>query len=287
MPTSWNTTTLSSENEVLQILLDLQGKRWLTRGHSKCHGALIPSIDRGKFEELTLIEKLQRERQSIDMFRSTARFFSNRGEQLSLVDDIVALMVLRHHGVPSRLLDWSRSPYVATYFAICDHDEEDGEIWSFNEPDYAIKGAKQWRLWPETTTDGSGDSDKFAAGLTAFKIYRPNWIIAVFYPEGFPRQNAQSGAYTMMAHFGIDHASKLRELLDNPNQHHRYIIKANLKYGLRTTLREKHGIWLGSLFPDTAGAALIARGAFPRPKPCCNHRNFNLVAEPALHNFEP
>lgn len=267
MPKDWNTTTLTSEDEVLQVLIDLQGKRWLSRGHKKCREKLIPSIDREPYDKLVRIEKLQCERQSIDMFRSTARFFSNRGEQLSLVDDIVALMVLRHHCVPSRLLDWSRSPYVATYFAICDHDEEDGEIWSFNEPDYAIKGTNQWRLWPETTTDGSGDADKFAAGLTAFSIDPPNWIIAVFYPEGFPRQNAQSGAYTMMARFGIDHAYKLRELLEDPKQHHRYIIKASLKNGLRATLREKYGIWRGSLSPDTAGAARIARGAFPRPKP--------------------
>ena len=263
MSHGWNTTTLTSEEDVLRLLLDLQGKGWLSRGHSKCYNSLVPSIDRDGREQLPRSEKLQRERRSIDQFRSTARFFASRGEEGALVDDFIALMVLRHHDVPTRLLDWSASPYVATHFAVSCHDELDGEIWSFSEPAYETEGKKQWRKWPETTTDGSGDADKFAAGLTAFRPDEPpDWIIAVFYPAGFPRQNAQRGVYTMTARFDVDHAEALKKLLADPTRYHRYVVKANLKEGLRATLREKHGIWRGSLFPDSAGAAETVRAAF-------------------------
>jgi hypothetical protein len=85
------------------------------------------------------------ERESIDLFRSTARFFAGRGERGALVDDIVAMMVLRHYGVPTRLLDWSSSTYVAAYFAACCHDDEDGEMWSFQRSEYEKKGKQQWR----------------------------------------------------------------------------------------------------------------------------------------------
>ena len=186
-----------------------------------------------------------------------------------MTNDEVALMALRHHGVPTRLLDWSASPYVAAYFAVCDNDQEDGEIWSFSKSDYVKKGGKQWRKWRETTTDGSGNGDKFSAGLTAFAIEQPraDWIIAVFYPEGFPRQNAQRGAYTMTARFDIDHAEALERLLIDPKCYRRHIVPAKLKKEMRNTLHKKHGIWRGTLFPDTAGAAETASVAFPK-EPC-------------------
>jgi len=268
MSHGWNTTTLTSEGDILRVLTDLQGKGWLTRGHSRSGHGLVPSIDRQPLDGFVRADKLQRERRSIELFRSTTRFFSSPGEQEALRDEIVALMVLRHHGVPTRLLDWSRSPYVATHFAVARHDDLDGEIWSFSYQDYKTEGRKQWRKWRQTTTDGSGDPDKFAAGLTAFRLGDPpNWIIAAFYPLGFPRQDAQRGAYTMTARFGVDHADALRALLVDQTRYHRYLIKANLKAGLRTVLLEQYGIWRGSLFPDTAGAAETAREAFP-PQKC-------------------
>jgi hypothetical protein len=256
----WNTTTLTSEADVLQLLLEMQGSCWLSRGHSRCHESLVPSLDRDPFRGLGRSEKLERERRSMDQFRSTARFFSSPGEQAALVDDFIALMVLRHHGVPTRLLDWSASPYVAAYFAVCGHDQVDGELWSFSHLDYAREGKQQWRRWPETTTDRSGDDDKFEAGLTAFMLEEPpKWVVALFYPAGFPRQNAQRGAYTLTAQFSLDHATALKDLLVDPSRYQRYVVSAGLKKELRETLHQKHGIWRGSLFPDSAGAAETAR----------------------------
>jgi len=208
MSHSWNTTTLDSEAKALHVLTELRGKRWLCRGQSKHYDGLVPSIDREHRQTLSRLEKLKLERQSIDIFKSTARFFADPGEEQALANDIVALMVLRHYGVPTRLLDWSMSPLVAAYFSACDHDTEDGKIWSFDEPLYEQEGKKQWEKWPETTHEG--DPSKFDAKLTAFALDEPpDWFICGFYPRGFPRQNVQSGVYTMTARFGINHADAI------------------------------------------------------------------------------
>src|SRR5438046_3200468 len=126
----WHITTLTPE-DVFSVLTELQGRQWLCRGLSESYDGLKPSIDWKTPQNLSRLEKLKLERQSIDIFRSTARFFADQGEQRALYEDIAALMVLRHYGVPTRLLDWSWSPFVAAYFSAQD-DTKDGEIWSFD-----------------------------------------------------------------------------------------------------------------------------------------------------------
>ncbi len=261
MPDSWNTTLLAAVPDALQVFTDLCGKRWLCRGQPKCYGALVPSIDRGSLQNLSRTEKLTLERKSIDLFRSTARFFADPGEEAALGDDIVALIVLRHYGVPSRLLDWSLSPWVAAYFAVRNRDDEDSEIWTFDMGPYEKQGSKQWTKWPETTINGDGID--FKPELTAFTLKEPpGWFVCQFYKTGFHRQNAQQSAYSMTARFGRPHDAAIAELIADSTRHHRYVITAKLKPTLREILRAEHGVWRGSLYPDSAGAAQTAKIVF-------------------------
>jgi hypothetical protein len=248
MSHGWRSTTFTGEAEMLDTLTDLSGKRWLSRGQAETYGRLQPSIDRAPRERLTRVEKLRLERQSIDIFRSTARSFGP-GEGGAMYKDVVALMVMRHYGVPTRLLDWSLSPFVAAYFA-SEKDGSDGEIWSFSYDKYIAMGNEQWNAMPGALRDG-----KWEAEFSAFTADDPpDWFACNFY-AGFPRQDAQRGLYSMTARFGRGHEEAIATLLRDPDSHSRFVVPSSLKPRLRQLLREQHGIWRGSLFPDSAGAA--------------------------------
>jgi len=93
------------------------------RGHSKTFGSLLPGAYR---------EPYRSARENIEFwagqrFRLRAASYS---ADLPKWDDYVSwLLLMQHHGVPTRLLDWTENVLVGLYFAVCDSEDEDGELW--------------------------------------------------------------------------------------------------------------------------------------------------------------
>ena len=86
---------------------------------------------------------------------------------------------------------------------------KNGELWAFDADRYVREGTKQWKKWKKTTRGGTGRGEHFDPRLTMFAVHEPpNWFVCQFYPTGFPRQNAQSGFYSLTARFGVDHAPR-------------------------------------------------------------------------------
>ena len=58
----------------------------------------------------------QREERAIRIFRRKAHIYLP--DRTVLSDDLRCLAMMQHHGAPTRLFDFTKSPYVAAFFAL-------------------------------------------------------------------------------------------------------------------------------------------------------------------------
>lgn len=193
--------------------------RWVFRGHSDVTHELVPSVGRGTH---TSKSREKYETSLFDIFCREARSHletvpTNEWEWLSIA---------QHHGLPTRLLDWSHNPMVAIYFAVNGNENKDGAIFSL----YSINKAN------ERVREGS-----------PFNISRPVKLYPNFVS---PRIRAQEGLFVACPNVEIPLDQQLPD---------KWVIK---KYSIPETSKAKIryelfrlGIHESSLFPDLDGLA--------------------------------
>ncbi len=102
---------------------------WVFRGQSDASWPLSTKVERVS-STLQGIGPVDLERMAIEKFRSEAQQFQYPLPDRERTADWLAL--LQHHGGPTRLLDFTRSIYIALFFAI-EGSTEDAAIWAINE----------------------------------------------------------------------------------------------------------------------------------------------------------
>jgi hypothetical protein len=135
---NWPERRIDSLQEIQQLAVDI-GARWpnadryLFRGQSNAEWTLQPSLARELIPGAMDWQKVARmEREMANRFRQEAHR-SLPQAVLSVHDYVLDWWpLMRHYGAPTRLLDWSLSPYVALYFAVEQRWDEDGALWWFS-----------------------------------------------------------------------------------------------------------------------------------------------------------
>ena len=120
--------TWSDAKHYFDALLD-ENRAWIFRGHYKAEWPLQPSLER------ILIRKpvdLAIEKKIITEFKRRAHQYLAATEIPRDLFEWLALM--QHHGSPTRLLDWSRSPYISAFIAFEETYKEEGDvaIWAID-----------------------------------------------------------------------------------------------------------------------------------------------------------
>ena len=156
---------------------------------------------------------------------------------------------MQHYGLPTRLLDWSESILVATYFATTEHLDVDGTIWAL----------LPFHLNLNQIGSGSvplpGNEEVMPLILAALgrSEFKRDKVVAVYPIESDVRMLMQHGAYT------IHSSNTPLEDYNSPIQFLcRATIPANAKLALAEELRNL-GVRRSTLFPDLHNLALDLR----------------------------
>ena len=233
----WKETTLKSIDEIFQKTQELEERLWVTRGQSMHYSdKLLAPIDRPNIKLKTREEKIERELKSLSIFCHSLRAFSpGEDTAISEINKIPALMLMQHNFLPTRLLDWSLSPFISLFFASNEHLDKDGEIWGFDYNRYYVKASEQWCIFPETKNiEGVFDNSL----QSIFTINDPPhaWFVLQFLYKSFTRISSQKGLFSVTSKFGMDHSLAIQDLLEDNIYFHRYIIPKEYKKNILTRL---------------------------------------------------
>ena len=186
------------------------------RGVSNKDYKLIPSIGRGK--EIKLNSLVNIESGMLKQFKLRAIPYLNYHPK----NDWEWLMLGQHHGMPTRLLDWTSNPLVSLYFACVGDAMIDGAIYSLSKV-------------PMLDTEKNPNP------------FETKGNCMLMPPHLSPRVASQSSWFSASENPLIP----LEEIIDEPIT--KYIISAKKKSEILTFLVFKFGIGPGSLFPGLDG----------------------------------
>jgi hypothetical protein len=191
-------------DEIKKIISDEGCDFPLFRGHANGSWNLIPTLLR------IIMEKAKSNSYYKEPFHLEAPFFhdfvSLAGNNIKSRSSWEILFLMRHYGVPTRLLDWTENLFAALYFALVDTIEQPKNpcVWILNP--FKLNGLtselEPFVINPEFEfKDGQDYFEMFCKtsyiGKTPPNTFIPKLPIALYPSRQNERLIAQSGLFTM------------------------------------------------------------------------------------------
>lgn len=206
---------ISSFSELHEVLESL--KTWqktIFRGQKSDKWPILTSI--GRMEPYGDVTLEYMEGRLLKLFKETAVPYTDFEPK----NDWEWLALGQHHGLPTRLLDWSYNPLVATFFAVEKESETDSAVYMF---------------WGGKTLTNENDANPLE--VKSVIRYRPTHVTS--------RITAQSGLFTV--HQDPSSPFEHKSLL-------KIIISKDCRLEIKKTLY-KYGVSRRTLFPGLDGIA--------------------------------
>lgn len=233
--------------------VDELSDNWVFRGQAAAEWGLENAIERTDFIryykgiEIDFLSEFQR----------GARNYLNKDELPGHLIEWLALM--QHHGAPTRLLDFTKSPYIAAYFAF----EQNGvpvndfmSIWAVNIHFLRTRAIEKLK---EHYGDDLEESKGVINEALFRKIFYDNSCSLIFPVEPFRMNRRYSLQQSIFVSTGNSYEPFMKQLAFLDDAIDKSVIKIEMPSALqKPVLRDlqKMNINRASLFPDLDGYAL-------------------------------
>lgn len=256
--------------EVITATSSLETRDVCYRGQTNSNWNLVPSLYRalvGAVPDIRQSDAPWIARCERDLYRE----FEQRGRALFDRDEKWEILFLaQHHGVPTRLLDWTKNVLVALFFAVASLETTDAAVWCLDLSVYPFPPL----LGRRHRTGGYrlDNIREYCAGMApsflqtvsravSSSIPRPEGTLVAVEPSAIdPRIEQQESIFTIYLSFEEDdlqwdYSGHLADVERQTERHvvTKIVIPHDAKSVIRRQLEEQMRISVYRLFPDLAG----------------------------------
>jgi hypothetical protein len=214
-PESWG--------ECVNLLLTSGGEETIYRGHTSFDWELHSTLERALLERAEQLDdrKIQvmqspvadteTETWANDVETSLTTYFRRNAMRFEVPllpetwDTLGWWEVMQHHGAPTRLMDWTLSPFIAIWFALNGHNDGEGDmaLWIYDRRTAAQNHVGAEKRAKEISGDLRLDDRRLLNQYIQFAIEDNNPALIAALPRQFPRAVAQQSVLTVSPSIAI------------------------------------------------------------------------------------